>query len=423
MTINLANNNPRIEYSVAQAATQSVFAIPFEFFDDTDIDAYVDSVLKTEGTHYTLSGGDGSTGTLTFSPAITGATGGSTVVIVRNIAVERTSDFSAGSDINRAALNEQLDILTAMIADLKNKVDRSPTLYDYDVVSYQMMIPPTAQRSSKYLAFGATGDLTVVSGTTSNIVVSTFAETLIDDANAAAALQTLGLTATAAELNVLDGATASTAEINILDGLTASTAELNILDGATLTTVELNYVDGVTSAIQTQLDTKYSDSDLASQAEAQAGTNNTKLMTPLRSAEAIAALSNGMVLLATLNTTSGQTVTASGLDLTNYKMLSIEIDGIGDNSATSGMFSVAGIALVGTGTNATFRIYGSYSLLLSSGILTGFHSVAAPTAPPQLLTQASGGGRTAITNASTSISVTIATTNFAAGVVRIYGLR
>jgi hypothetical protein len=41
-----------------------------------------------------------------------------------------------------------------------------------------------------------------------------------------------------------------------LNGVTASAAEINILDGATLTTTELNYVDGVTSAIQTQLDAK-----------------------------------------------------------------------------------------------------------------------------------------------------------------------
>lgn len=91
-----------------------------------------------------------------------------------------------------------------------------------------------------------------------------------------------GVTASAAEINILDGVTASTAEINILDGVTASTAELNILDGATLTVTELNYVDGVTSAIQTQLDAKYDSGDLASQAEAEAGTDNTKVMTPLR---------------------------------------------------------------------------------------------------------------------------------------------
>lgn len=122
--------------------------------------------------------------------------------------------------------------------------------------------------------------------------------------------------------------------------VTSSAAELNVLDGipATLTATELGYVDGVTSAIQTQLDAKQaSDAELtaiaglssngliartgagtaavrtvtagtgitvtngdgvsgnptvaatlASQAEAEAGTDNTKLMTPLRVAQAAA---------------------------------------------------------------------------------------------------------------------------------------
>lgn len=67
-------------------------------------------------------------------------------------------------------------------------------------------------------------------------------------------LAELGVTASAAELNIMDGVTATTAEINILDGVTATAAELNILDGVTATTAELNYVDGVTSNIQTQID-------------------------------------------------------------------------------------------------------------------------------------------------------------------------
>ena len=56
-----------------------------------------------------------------------------------------------------------------------------------------------------------------------------------------------GVTATAAELNILDGVTATTAELNILDGVTATAAELNILDGVTSTAAELNILDGVTS--------------------------------------------------------------------------------------------------------------------------------------------------------------------------------
>lgn len=38
--------------------------------------------------------------------------------------------------------------------------------------------------------------------------------------------------------------------------VTATAAEVNVLDGITATTTELNYVDGVTSAIQTQIDNK-----------------------------------------------------------------------------------------------------------------------------------------------------------------------
>lgn len=64
-----------------------------------------------------------------------------------------------------------------------------------------------------------------------------------------------GVTASTAELNITDGLTATTAELNKLDGVTASTAELNLVDGLTATTAELNYVDGVTSNIQTQLNT------------------------------------------------------------------------------------------------------------------------------------------------------------------------
>ena len=48
--------------------------------------------------------------------------------------------------------------------------------------------------------------------------------------------------------------TATAAEINILDGVTATAAEINVLDGITATVAELNYTDGVTSNIQTQID-------------------------------------------------------------------------------------------------------------------------------------------------------------------------
>ena len=99
-----------------------------------------------------------------------------------------------------------------------------------------------------------TAELNILDG-----VTSTAAElNLLDGVTATTAELNIldGVTSTAAELNILDGVTSTATELNILDGVTSTTAELNILDGVTATTVELNYTDGVTSNIQTQIDSK-----------------------------------------------------------------------------------------------------------------------------------------------------------------------
>ena len=54
-----------------------------------------------------------------------------------------------------------------------------------------------------------------------------------------------------------------TIEVADISDLTATAAELNLLDGVTATTTELNYVDGVTSAIQTQLNAKLETVDIS----------------------------------------------------------------------------------------------------------------------------------------------------------------
>ena len=64
------------------------------------------------------------------------------------------------------------------------------------------------------------------------------------------------VTATAAELNIMDGVTATTAELNIMDGVTATTAELNILDGATVVVGEINALDLGSTAVGTAIASK-----------------------------------------------------------------------------------------------------------------------------------------------------------------------
>lgn len=56
------------------------------------------------------------------------------------------------------------------------------------------------------------------------------------------------ITATPAELNILDGATLSTSELNILDGVTAATAELNLLDITGRASGDALLATGATSA-------------------------------------------------------------------------------------------------------------------------------------------------------------------------------
>jgi len=109
----------------------------------------------------------------------------------------------------------------------------------------------TAQ--SVVLTQGSGGDVTVPAGTVKAVYANGAGSgAAVVDLTGVLSIGTLNLngtavTATAAELNILDGATVSTAELNILDGATVSTAELNILDGATLSTAELNILDGVTA--------------------------------------------------------------------------------------------------------------------------------------------------------------------------------
>lgn len=68
-------------------------------------------------------------------------------------------------------------------------------------------------------------------------------------------LNDVELTATAAELNIMDGVTASTAELNIMDGVTATAAELNALDAmpSSQSTITLGTPVNDTQTVSVQL--------------------------------------------------------------------------------------------------------------------------------------------------------------------------
>jgi hypothetical protein len=148
------------------------------------------------------------------------------VVLFRRIAIERTTDFQQGQDINRTALNEQLDVLTALVADMKDRWDRAVHIQDFDAGQVNFVLPVSSVRAGNYFAFDANGDPVMTAGTTSTLIVSAFAETFLNDNTGAEVLNTLGVTASPAELNKLDNVTWTLTNYN---SLTATAAELNHL--------------------------------------------------------------------------------------------------------------------------------------------------------------------------------------------------
>jgi hypothetical protein len=181
MTINLSDNSPRISYTVASGVTQSSFTVPFKFFEEGDVNVYVDGVLKSITTDYTVSGGNGTGGTVAMS--VTGISGNSSVVLTRDVALERTTDFPASGPFDVASLNNELDKIIAVQADIKSRVDRSIQATDYDEDA-SIYLPSKNDRKGKVLAFNAsTGNVEVgatLSGITALSAVTNDIETLAD---------------------------------------------------------------------------------------------------------------------------------------------------------------------------------------------------------------------------------------------------
>jgi len=180
MTINLADNDPRVSYAVAAGVTQSSFTVSFEFFADADLNVYVDGTLKTLTTDYTVTGGSGSTGSIAIS--VTGASGGSTVVITRSIALERTTDFPSSGPFDISSLNEELDKFISIAGDLKDKSDRALQLTDFDT-NVSLTLPDVNTRKGTVLAFDSVTGAVVAGPQTGN--VNTIAAIATDIANLA----------------------------------------------------------------------------------------------------------------------------------------------------------------------------------------------------------------------------------------------
>jgi len=191
MTITITDTTPRIQYEVG-VTPQTVFAVPFEFFDEGDLIVYVGAALQTITTNYTVSGGAGASGTVTL---VTGVSS-TNVTIIRDMPISRSTNFPLTGPFNISALNTELHKIIAMMQQQESAASRSVKLPD-TYPDGTMILPDVASRSSNYLAFDSNGDAIASAGSagTPGVAVSSYMATVLDDTTAAAARTTLGVEA------------------------------------------------------------------------------------------------------------------------------------------------------------------------------------------------------------------------------------
>jgi hypothetical protein len=127
--------------------------------------------------------------------------------------------------------------------------------------------------------------------------------------------------------------------------------------------------------------------------------------------------SGGITLLGTLVTTSGTSVTLSGLNLTGYKQLSVVCNAVSGSNGTIDYVRInsANIFIVGV-NNQLNQGNGGAIIDLGSGVFW---------ATTQYSGAANGnsyGGQSGLTTASTSITFTVSAGTFDAGSISIYGV-
>jgi hypothetical protein len=136
----------------------TVFAYGFKIFNDSDLKVYVNSVLQTIVTHYTVSGaGTESGGNVTFGVAPLNTL---SVVIIRTLPRTQATDYVDNSALSATSLEDTADKNCMLIQEVDAKAADgfrfADTVTDAGTITINKTV---AQRASKLLSFDAAGDL------------------------------------------------------------------------------------------------------------------------------------------------------------------------------------------------------------------------------------------------------------------------
>ncbi len=193
MSITISDTTPRVQYTAT--SSQTTFSVPFEFFNNADLVVVktasgADTTLSfnaspSSATQYSVTGaGVSGGGSITLG---SGATAGHIYTIYRDLAIARSTDFSASGSFPVETLNTELDKIVAMSQQLERDLKFSPRASATTSNTFDLTFPNlvankilSVNSGGTALEFdqsitdvstvaGISSDITTVSGIASNV--------------------------------------------------------------------------------------------------------------------------------------------------------------------------------------------------------------------------------------------------------------
>ena len=144
---------------------------PFEFAFQinayTEVKVYVDSTLKTAGSHYNVENSDSEsskinadgTGRVRFTSG-NFPTSSQTITIVSNVPLSRTSVYTTSGPLTASALETDFDTSLMHHQQISTRIDRTISAPESDPDTISMTLPVASTRANHFLKFDANGNVT-----------------------------------------------------------------------------------------------------------------------------------------------------------------------------------------------------------------------------------------------------------------------
>lgn len=207
----ISSTTTRIGYT--GTGSQTAFTFPYTVYDASALLVYVNGVLQTIGSQYTVAltnvnpeDGNPVGATVTFLAA---PANGASVQLVRSLPLTQTTVLNDGGNFPAKTIEKTYDTLTMIVQQQNEQYSR--TMHAPTTEPLDMTLPAQATRANTFLAFDTNGQPYASVGGTSGVPVSPYMATVLNALTAGAALTTLGIPLTAFPAYTQSGNVDSTA--------------------------------------------------------------------------------------------------------------------------------------------------------------------------------------------------------------------